>query len=78
VFGLAAASKHVPAGFRVALLASRRLEASGTARLIAAFIHVRMETIICYSRDYMSFEDQRRKAQEQANQDRRTETINKL
>ena len=33
---------------------------------------------MCYSRDYMSFEDQQKKAQEQANQDRRTETINKL
>jgi hypothetical protein len=33
---------------------------------------------MCYSRDYMSFEDQQKKAQEQANQDRRNETINKL
>ena len=33
---------------------------------------------MCYSRDYMSFEDQQKKAQEQGNQDRRTETINKL
>ena len=33
---------------------------------------------MCYSRDYMNFEDQQKKAQEQASQDRRNETINKL
>jgi hypothetical protein len=33
---------------------------------------------MCYSRDYMSFEDQQKKAEEQANQDRRNETITKL
>ena len=32
-------------------------------------------TLMCYSRDYMSFEDQQKKAREQ---DRRNETINKL
>ena len=30
---------------------------------------------MCYSRDYLSFEEQQKKVQEQ---DRRTETINKL
>jgi nitrate/TMAO reductase-like tetraheme cytochrome c subunit len=30
---------------------------------------------MCHSRDYMSFEDQQKLTQEQANEDRRTETI---
>ena len=33
---------------------------------------------MCYSRDYKVFEDQQKKAQEQANQGRRTGVIDKL
>jgi hypothetical protein len=37
-----------------------------------------MEETMCYSRDYKVFEDQQKKAQEQANQGRRTGVIDKL
>jgi hypothetical protein len=37
-----------------------------------------MKATMCYSRDYILFEDQRKWAQEQANKDRHTETINQL
>ena len=33
---------------------------------------------MCYSRDYQIFEDQEKKAQEQANQERRSGVIDKL
>jgi hypothetical protein len=33
---------------------------------------------MCYSRDYKIFEDQQKKAQEQANQERRSGIIDKL
>jgi hypothetical protein len=37
-----------------------------------------MENAMCYSRDYRIFEDQQKKAQEQANQARRSDVIDKL
>jgi hypothetical protein len=37
-----------------------------------------MEAAMCYSRGYKLFDDQQKKAQDQANQDRRTGVIDKL
>jgi hypothetical protein len=37
-----------------------------------------MEEAMCYSRDYKVFEDQQKKAQAQANQERHTGVIDKL
>jgi hypothetical protein len=37
-----------------------------------------MEDAMCYSRDYKVFEDQQKKAQEQASQERRSGAIDKL
>ena len=54
----------------------------GTARDIAALppcpCAPEMEDVMCYSRDDKIFEDQQKKAQEQANQQRRSGVIDKL
>jgi hypothetical protein len=48
------------------------------AALLSCPCAPQMEDAMCYSRDYKLFDDQQQKAQEQANQERRTGVIDKL